>query len=164
MTPVNEIALTIVDASSRDARWALTEYFAELQRRFVDGFDPGDGADDAATQFTPPRGLFLIAAREGDTLGCGALQFLDDERGEIKRMWISPHSRGLGVGKRLLARLEDEIRRSGRSIAVLDTNATLTEAIAMYRASGYREIEPYNDNPYAGLWFSKTLESAEPES
>lgn len=160
--PRDEIELSIVGPASDAAQWALSQYFAELHRRFPGGFDPGDGADDAVQQFTPPQGLFIVARREGETLGCGALQFLDDERAEVKRMWISPRSRGLGLGKRLLARLEDEIGRAGRSTALLDTNATLTEAIAMYRTSGYVEIEPYNANPYADLWFAKTLDATPP--
>ena len=157
ITPVDEVTFSIVDAGGPEAGWALTQYFTELQQRFPDGFDPGDGADDAAEQLNPPRGLFLIATRGGVTLGCGALNFLDDDTAEVKRMWISPPSRGLGLGKRLLARLEDEIRRAGRSKVVLDTNGALTEAIAMYRACGYVDIDSYNDNPYAQLWFAKTL-------
>ena len=72
-------------------------------------------------------------------------------------MWVSRQRRGLGLGKRLLAYLEAEIREAGRSIVVLDTNRTLTEAIAMYRSCGYESVDRYNDNPYAQLWFSKPL-------
>jgi ribosomal protein S18 acetylase RimI-like enzyme len=77
-------------------------------------------------------------------------------------MWVNPQRRGLGLGKRLLARLEAEIQVAGRSIVVLDTNRSLTEAIAMYRACGYEEIDRYNDNPYAQLWFAKSLLSSRP--
>lgn len=149
--------MSIVDAAGDEARWALTQYFSELHRRFPHGFDPGDAVDDAAIQLNPPHGLFLVAGRDGMTLGCGALSFLDDDTAEIKRMWISPDSRGLGLGKRLLARLEDESRRAGRINVVLDTNGTLTEAIAMYRAGGYVDVDVYNDNPYADHWFTKSL-------
>jgi ribosomal protein S18 acetylase RimI-like enzyme len=83
--------------------------------------------------------------------------FLDDETAEIKRMWISAEVRGRGLGKRLLARLEDEVRAGGRSAVLLDTNGALTEAIAMYESAGYRATTRYNDNPYAERWFSKRL-------
>lgn len=91
------------------------------------------------------------------TLGCGGLQRLDDRTAEIKRMWIHPDWRGLGLGGRLLARLEAAARGLGRSRVVLDTNETLTEAITMYERAGYHPIDRYNDNPYAHHWFAKDL-------
>ncbi len=108
--------------------------------------------------------MFLVAGRRDVIVGCGALSFLDDTTAEIKRMWISPQSRGLGLGKRLLARLEEESCRAGRTHVVLDTNGTLIEAIAMYRAGGYVDIDAYNDNPYADHWFAKTLTETPPSS
>lgn len=163
-TAVGDVDFAIVDAASNEARGALTQYFDELDRRFPLGFEPGDAVDDAAVQLNPPHGLFLVAGRDGVTLGCGALSFLDDDTAEIKRMWINPQSRGLGLGTRLLSRLEDESRRAGRTNIVLDTNGTLTEAIAMYRASGYVDVDAYNDNPYADHWFAKTLSESPPVS
>jgi ribosomal protein S18 acetylase RimI-like enzyme len=157
---VQEIELSIVDASSVDAQWALSQYFAELDRRFPDGFDPGDAIHEDAPLFNDPAGCFIVARRDGETVGCGALTVLDDETAEIKRMWISPTCRGVGLGRRLLARLEDESRRFGRPNVVLDTNGVLLEAIAMYRSCGYVEVGRYNDNPYAQLWFAKTLARA----
>jgi GNAT superfamily N-acetyltransferase len=68
-----------------------------------------------------------------------------------------PRLRGLGLGRRLLARLEDVARDLGRTRVVLDTNEVLVEAIAMYERAGYRSIERYNDNPYAHRWFAKDL-------
>jgi len=72
-------------------------------------------------------------------------------------MWIAKESRGLGLGKRLLDVLENEARMAGASAVRLETNRTLTEAISMYRRSGYVEIEPFNDEPYAHHWFEKKL-------
>src|SRR5262249_6150883 len=146
---VQEIELSIVDASSGDAQWALSQYFAELDRRFPDGFDPGDAIHGDAPLFNEPTGCFIVARRDGETVGCGALTVLADETAEIKRMWISPTCRGVGLGRRLLARLEDESRRFDRPHVVLDTNGVLLEAISMYRSCGYVEVERYNDNPYA---------------
>jgi ribosomal protein S18 acetylase RimI-like enzyme len=155
---VDEIEFTVVDAASDDARWARAQYFAELNRRFPNGFDPGATVDDDdAALFAPPSGLFVTALRDGATIGCGALSLHDEQTAEIKRMWISPDSRGLGVGRRLLSALEDHCREAGRQRVVLDTNGTLREAIALYRSCGYVEIERYNDNPYAQHWFEKYL-------
>lgn len=155
--PVDDLALVAVDAGSEPAQAAMRAYFDELARRFPTGFDPGDALEEAAVLLNPPRGVFLLAVVDGRTVGCGGIQSLDEGTAEIKRMWVRPDSRGLGVGRRLLARLEDEARAGGSSRVVLDTNGTLEEAVAMYRAAGYGAIDRYNDNPYAQHWFAKSL-------
>jgi GNAT superfamily N-acetyltransferase len=76
---------------------------------------------------------------------------------EIKRMWVAPAVRGLGLGRRLLAELERWARESGATAARLDTNRNLAEAISMYRSSGYAEIPRFNDERYAHHWFEKPL-------
>ena len=136
---------------------ALRHYFGELDRRFRSGFDPGaaDAADLDALR--APDGAFLLMRSDDATVGCGGLQRIDDRTGEIKRMWIDPHWRGLGLGGRLLARLEIVARGLGRERVVLDTNESLTEAIALYDRAGYHPIERYNANPYAQHWFAKDL-------
>ncbi len=146
-----------MDAGSDEARQAMAQYFDELDRRFPDGFDPGDALDEAATTYNPPHGLFVVA-RDGDaTVACGGLEHLDDDVAEIKRMWVSSTHRGAGLGKQLLAHLEDEARQAGRSTVILDTNGVLTEAIAMYTAAGYTARHRYNDNPYAQHGVTKRL-------
>jgi GNAT superfamily N-acetyltransferase len=142
----------------------MEQYFAELQRRFGDGFDADGALDDAAVAYNPPHGLFVLAVSDDAALpddvepvGCGALHLLDTTTAEVKRMWVSPNCRGAGLGARLVNRLEDEARLAGRSRIVLDTNASLTEAIALYRRRGYVPIPRYNDNPYAQCWFAKDL-------
>ena len=85
------------------------------------------------------------------------MQTIGDGIGEVKRMWVSTQTRGQGLGKRLLDRLEDECRRLGHHTVRLDTNSQLPEAVAMYRNAGYREIERYNDNPYPDHFFEKRL-------
>lgn len=72
-------------------------------------------------------------------------------------MWVDPAVRGVGLGRRLLGHLEHAARASGRTRVVLDTNEVLVEAIAMYRRLGYRDIDPYNDNPHAHHWFEKSI-------
>lgn len=146
-----------VDARAPDARAAVEAYFAELDRRFPTGFDPGDALDADAPEFDPPDGVFVVARRDAAVVGCGGLHRLADGVAEIKRMWVAETARGRGVASGLLRELESRAVASGYSSVRLDTNATLVEAIAMYERAGYVAIDRYNDNPYAQRWFEKTL-------
>ena len=73
-------------------------------------------------------------------------------------MWVSPDARGLGLGRRLLHELEQDAAAAGACAVRLETNRTLTEAINLYRQAGYREVERFNDEPYAHHWFEKRLD------
>ncbi|CAK8743200.1 hypothetical protein SODG_006336 [Sodalis praecaptivus] len=68
-----------------------------------------------------------------------------------------PAARGLGIAQRLLATLETQAAAAGVQTLRLDTHRSLTEACALYARNGYREIAPYNTNPYAHHWFEKKL-------
>lgn len=149
--------VSVIDAGSPGARRALTQYFAELADRFPEGFDADAALAEAVEAYNPPQGLFVVAGDPEHPDACGGVSFLDESRGEIKRMWVSPACRGRGVASQLLAFLEDAIRESGRGTAVLDTNRVLTEAVALYERRGYEPTERYNDNPHAHHWFRKTL-------
>jgi GNAT superfamily N-acetyltransferase len=72
-------------------------------------------------------------------------------------MWVADDWRGFGLGPRLLRALEDHAAQMGLARVRLDTNPVLLEAIIMYEKAGYRPIDRYNDNPYAGRWFEKQL-------
>jgi ribosomal protein S18 acetylase RimI-like enzyme len=72
-------------------------------------------------------------------------------------MWVAGSVRGVGLGRRLLAEIERRSAEAGAPSVRLETNAALTEAIGLYRSSGYTEIEPFNDEPYAHFWFEKKL-------
>ena len=140
-----------------DARLCLSTYFRELEARFETGFDAG--ADDSARveDMAPPSGLFVIARLDGDAVGCGGFKRVDKATGEIKRVWTAPSARGMGVARRMLRALEAAAREAGVKTLRLDTNRALTEAHALYRSEGYREIARFNDNSYAHHWFEKRL-------
>lgn len=135
----------------------MQQYFDELDERFPGGFDPGDTLTADAHQLEPPTGVFLLARVDGETVGCGGVQTIGEGVGEIKRMWVSPAVRGRRLGARLLAALEDRSRGLGHHTVRLDTNSNLPEAVALYRRSGYVEVDRYNDNPYPDHWFEKAL-------
>jgi DNA-binding MarR family transcriptional regulator/GNAT superfamily N-acetyltransferase len=142
--------------TSADARWCLDRYFRELAERFEFGFDPRNDPIHEE-EMRPPAGFFFVARLQGDPVGCGALKRAGKTVGEIKRLWTVPSARGRGVARRLLNALEAQARKCGLKTLRLDTNRTLNEAKALYRAEGYREIARFNDNPYAHHWFEKRL-------
>jgi DNA-binding MarR family transcriptional regulator/GNAT superfamily N-acetyltransferase len=145
------------DPADADAQYCLREYFAELDRRFETGFDPALSISADADELRPPAGVLLVASLHGAPIGCGALKFHGRRPTEIKRMWVAGSARGLGIGRRLLGELEGLAAESRSRVVRLETNRTLTEAIAMYRAAGYEEVVPFNDEPYADHWFEKRL-------
>lgn len=151
------VHIAIADPASAEARWCIEQYFAELNRRFETGFDPTRGISAHPDEMTPPAGLFLVASLRQKPVGCGGLKFHADAPAELKRMWVAPEVRGLGVGRRLLRELEGYAREAGVAVLRLETNGTLAEAIALYRQSGYQEVEAFNDEPYAHHWFEKRL-------
>jgi DNA-binding MarR family transcriptional regulator/GNAT superfamily N-acetyltransferase len=151
------VEIDAVDPAHQHARHCLTEYFAELDRRFDAGFDPAQSLPADLDEMRPPNGVFLIATLRGEPIGCGALKFHRHAPTELKRMWVAPQARGLGVGRRLLTELESRAAAAGTNTVRLETNRTLTEAIAMYRSAGYREIAAFNDEPYAHHWFEKRV-------
>jgi DNA-binding MarR family transcriptional regulator/GNAT superfamily N-acetyltransferase len=152
------VRIETMDPGLPQAQHCLREYVAELDRRFPTGFDPARSISADAPELRPPAGLLLVATLQSEPIGCGALKFHDGEPTEIKRMWIAPSARGLGVGRRLLAELEASAAAHASSPVVrLETNGSLPEAIALYRSAGYAEVAPFNDEPYAHHWFEKRL-------
>ena len=144
-------------AGSADARWCIGQYFDELGRRFDTGFDPALSIPAAEADMTPPHGVLLVARLRGRPVGCGALKLHPDEPTELKRMWVDPSTRGLGLGRRLLRELERHAAAAGATTIRLETNASLIEAIALYRSAGYDEVPAFNDERYAHHWFEKHL-------
>lgn len=138
------------------ARYCLAQYFAELSRRFEFGFDPARSIHATADDFAPPKGHFVVARLHGNPIGCGALIW-HEGYAYLKRMWVAESSRGLGVGSRILSALESLAVKGGQRVVRLETNKALVEAQSLYRRSGYREIAPFNEEPYANHWFEKKL-------
>jgi DNA-binding MarR family transcriptional regulator/GNAT superfamily N-acetyltransferase len=151
------VRFAVEDPTTADARSCLEQYFAEINERFDGGFDPARSLLPDASELTPPVGAFVIARLRNRPVGCGALVFHADAPADLKRMWIAPTARGIGLGRRLLHELERVAREAGVSVVRLETNRALKEAIALYRRSGYVEVERFNDEPYGDYWFEKRL-------
>ncbi len=154
------VAVAPADPDGAEARACIGAYLEELRQRFESGFDPDRGPSAAPEELVPPKGLFLLARLDGEAVGCAGLKTTGPGVGEIKRMWVAPSARGLGIAQRLLDALEAHAAAMALHTLQLDTNRTLAEARALYQRNGYREIPAYNDNPYAHHWFEKRLDPA----
>jgi DNA-binding MarR family transcriptional regulator/GNAT superfamily N-acetyltransferase len=152
------VEIAVVDPEHPDAQHCLAEYVAELNRRSERGFDPTVGATALPDEVRPPAGRFFVAYLHADPIGCGAVKLHDQEPAEIKRMWIAPGARGLGLGRRLLETLEACARAGGARVAHIETSAVLTEALALYRSAGWVEVARFNDEPFADHWLEKRLD------
>ena len=146
-----------VDPEHPDARQCLRSYFAELERRSGEPFDPLIGSTAEPHELRPPAGEIVVAYLRAEPVACGALKHFPGAVTDVKRMWVADSARGLGLGRRLLADLEARAARAGASTVRLETNRTLHEAIALYRSVGYREVAAFNDEPFADHWFEKRL-------
>ena len=148
--------IEIQDPTHPMAQACLAHYFRELSERFEQAFDPSISISANPEELTPPKGFFLVAELYGQPIGCGGLK-CHVGFGEIKRMWVSPAARGLGIGKRILFQLEVIAFKEGLSLLRLETNKALLEAQRLYRNCGYQEVAPFNNEPYAHHWFEKRL-------
>lgn len=152
-----EVRIEEVPPASPDAEYCLSRYFAELAERFEDGFDAAQSSAPTLDGFEPPRGSFIVMYLADRPVACGGFKPEASGSAYIKRMWVSPDARGLGLGRRLLEALEERARSLGYRMIRLETEKSLTEAQQLYRRSGYREVPPFNDELYAHHWFEKRL-------
>ncbi|MEM5310186.1 helix-turn-helix domain-containing GNAT family N-acetyltransferase [Paraburkholderia sp. JHI869] len=142
---------------SDEAQWCFEQYFGELNERFEAGFDPSRSLPADAHELTAPEGALIVARLHGRPIGCVALKFHKKSPAELKRMWVSPAARGMGVGRRLIVEAEKHARQAKARVIRLETNRALREAISLYRQSGYIEVDAFSAEPYAHHWFEKRL-------
>jgi len=105
----------------------------------------------------PPAGVLLLGLADDEPAGLGGVRHLDTEVAEVKSMYVAPAFRGSGLGRRILACLDEIAAEHGCRAVRLDTSDYLTPAVGLYRAAGYREVPAYNENPKADLWFERSL-------
>jgi DNA-binding MarR family transcriptional regulator/GNAT superfamily N-acetyltransferase len=151
------VEVAVEDPRSAAAAACLRAYAEEMDATFEGGFDPARSRAVDPAALTPPAGLLLLARLHGEPVACGALRLPPGAPAEIKRLWVAPAARGLGVGRRVLSELEAHARRAGADLVHLDTNRALRAATELYRSSGYVEVAPFNDERYADHWFEKRL-------
>lgn len=93
-----------------------------------------------------PQMRFFSVRVDDEVLGCGGI-WLHDDYAEIKRVYVAPKARGLGLARKIMARLEDEARAAGMIIARLETGIHQPEALGLYRALGYMDRGCFGDYP-----------------
>ena len=138
----------------------LTEYFEYRATGFPAGPYAYLRSFPRPEQFVPPAGDFLVVLLDGADAGCGGIRRIESESGvrfETKHLYVRADARGKGLGRALLDELERRARALGATELVLDTNSNLEAARGLYLTSGFRSIEPYNDNPNATDWYGKGL-------
>ncbi|MEZ3159815.1 GNAT family N-acetyltransferase [Microbacterium sp. BWT-B31] len=143
-----------------DAHALLRDYFALRASIFPGGGYRTVFPDPEA--FEAPAGVFVVVRDDdGTAVGCGGIRHLPDGpagvRYEVKHVYLAESTRGRGWGRLLLDDLERRARELGAAELVLDTHHTLEAAGGLYASSGYRSVEPYNDNPNATRWYAKSL-------
>jgi len=123
---------------------------AEVQAEYVARYGGEDATPLVPAMFEPPRGAFFVAYRDGVPMATGAWRLRDDVEvfgtritAEVKRMYVAPAARGLGVARRMLARLEDTAVGVGARAMILETGTAQPEAMALYESSGYARIEGF---------------------
>ena len=129
---------------------------SEIDARY--GGDPGSGSPPRPEDFLPPDGLFLVARLDGQAAGCGGFSRFDSITAELRRMYVVPEARGLGVGKALLAWLLEAAREAGYGRIRLETGNRQEEALHLYKAAGFKCIPCWG--PYAADPKSRCFELA----
>jgi len=113
-------------------------------------FEPFESPRPSAPQEPPPRGAFFVAYRDGEPVATGAWRVRDDvevfgtrRTAEVKRMYVAPAARGIGLARRVLARLEDTAADVGSQAMILETGTAQPEAMALYESAGYTRIPSF---------------------
>nr|WP_274637564.1 GNAT family N-acetyltransferase [Microbacterium bovistercoris] len=154
------VSLSPTPVDDPTARALLDEYVAMRAASFPGTYTP---AHPPRAMFDPPAGVFLVLRDDREApVGCGGIRRLPDGeagvRYEVKHLFLQPSTRGRGWGRLLLNELERRAREWGAAELVLDTHHTLEAAGGLYAASGFVQVEPYNDNANATRWYGKRLE------
>ncbi len=146
-----------VDPHGPEATALTREFFAAVAARYPD-FDPARQPPAPLEAFTPERGgAFLVASLEGALAGCGGLQRLDETTAEVRRVFVREAARRRGVARALVLGLVEAAGALGYRRVRLDTGDRLPEARALFTALGFRDIDDYNDNPFAAYWMELEL-------
>jgi len=148
--------LTLIEAQTAEQIGIIRELFQEYAESL--GFDLcfqdfERELADLPGEYAPPNGRLLLAMNGEEVAGCVGLRRFAEGMCEMKRLYVRPQFRGKGIGRELAVATIEEARKIGYQSMKLDTIASMTEAIALYRALGFTETEPYRYNPVQPCMF-----------
>jgi putative acetyltransferase len=148
-----KLILATSESDIKEARTLLQEYAAWLGISLCfQNFDRELAA--LPGEYAPPDGRLLLAFEDDELAGCVALRKIRATTCEMKRLFLRPAFRGRGLGRVLVERIIEEARQIGYTQMCLDTlPGRMDQAIALYKSIGFKEIEPYYNNPVAGATF-----------
>lgn len=134
---------TIIVEECPDSPEAM-QLIAELEAALDDPLYPPESQHGFSVEKLLREGVpFFVTWHEGMAAGCGGIKLFGTEYGEIKRMYVRPQFRGLGLGKLMLNHLTDYARQRGVRLLRLETGIYQTEAISLYERWGFQPIPPF---------------------
>lgn len=143
-------------ADASPGRELLADLNALLDAQYP-GRSARPGSVTTPDEMAPPHGRFLVGYDDGRPVAVGGVRPLGRDVAEIKRMYVVPHARSRGLGRALLAALEDAARALGYTRVRLDAGAEQRHSRALFADAGYRPIPPYNGNHIAVFFGEKEL-------
>jgi GNAT superfamily N-acetyltransferase len=148
--------LAIEPADSETSVALQQAFFSDIAGRYP-GWEPASSQSVEPAELGPPTGAWLVAYVDGQAVGCGGLQRLDAAVAEVRRIYLDEQARGCGVGRALLAQLEEKARTLGYERVRLTTGDSQPEALGLFRSAGYQDIEPFTDGAFTCHWMEKSL-------
>ncbi len=148
-----------IDAGAAEVP-VMRELFSEYGRSLGIDLSFQDFDQELATlpgKYTPPDGAVIIALQGAVACGCVALRRIDQATCEMKRLYVRPDARGLGIGAELVRLIVDRAKSRGYRAMRLDTLPSMKSAIALYASFGFREIPAYTFNPIHGAVYMEKL-------
>jgi putative acetyltransferase len=136
------------------ARDLVREYAASLNVN-LDFQNFGEELLHFETEYAPPTGTFLLARHNDEFVACGALRRFSATDCEMKRLYVRPSARKLGLGRQIALTLIDEAKSLGYKRMLLDTLPTMHSAQSLYKSLGFEPTQPYRYNPIEGSAYLK---------
>ena len=143
-------------SDSLSATALYSAFVTDIAKRYP-GWSPADSGSAQPAVFTPPSGAWLVGYIGSEPVACGGLQQIASDIAEVRRVFVHSDHRGEGLGRALLGALTEQARLLGYGRVCLDTGDHQPEALGLFRSVGFREVAPFNANPFAAHWLELDL-------